>query len=106
MKSFFMVLLFSDEFHDLAVFGGYTHHVNTSLILAHVEGGHVTVGVAFVNHLADGVHHGDVIDARCKDVHIVGGGVGVDGDGFVAFVDPVVTIDINHGQPTVGRAGD
>lgn len=43
------------------------------------------------NHLAKSVHHGDVIDARCKDVHIVGGGVGVDGDGFVAFVDPVVT---------------
>ena len=69
-------LLFCDEFNALAVFCRHTNHINASLIGAHVEGGHVAIHMGVKNHLAKSVHHGDVIDARCKDVHIVGGGVG------------------------------
>ena len=74
--------------------------------MAHVKGGRVSVHMAVVNHLAERVHHGDVIDAWCNNVHIVRSGVGIDRDRFVALVDPVVAIDINTSQPAVDLATD
>ena len=41
-----MVLLFCDEFYTFAVFCSYTHHIDTSLIVAHVKSGRVSIDVA------------------------------------------------------------
>ena len=78
-----VTLLFGNKFYAFAIFGLYTHHINTRLIRTHVKGGHVSVHMAVVNHLAECVHHGDVIDAWCNNVHIVRGGVGIDRDRYV-----------------------
>ena len=53
VNSKYASLLFRDEFYALAVFSGHTHHINTRLIGTHVEDSHVTIDIAFVNHLTE-----------------------------------------------------
>ena len=84
--------MFRDEFYALAVFSGHTHHINTRLIGTHVEDSHVTIDIAFVNHLTESIHYRDVMKTWCSNVHVVRGGVGIHGDRFVAFIDPVITL--------------